>query len=541
MARTDPLDQTDPLKPARFGHAPALWLALPLLAGCAWDAYAHPEILPLLWVGSVCTLGLWLCARHELLCRYLLVCAGVSWGAAWHQAKLPPQAPLSSVRAYAELSVRVESATLRRTGEGWTGLGIITDKGPLFRRRLALAVKGEVPARGAELKITGHLTPLPHPSTGYDAWISSQGATLKLSGGRTLGVLEPPGRFAVWCQERQRYLEHWLRVLPWEDPDGGALLAATMLGRTSLLPEDAKAAFTATGTLHLFAISGLHIAGMAAALLWATRRLRLPERPTGIAILALLWVYVEVTGASPSSLRAWIMAAFLWAGQVGERATPPLQSLALAAAATLLWSPEASSDPGFQLSYLAVLAIFLVGLPAAEQLAAPTLAERLTPPSATPRWRRWVMRLRRATLSGLCISLAATIAGTPLTLTYFQSMSWAGVFANLVLVPLSEIPLVLGMASLLCCPWPALLPLAAWLNGAAAATLDVMNGLTQAFARLPGLALNGQVQPTESGPLCAALLVACFFSQAETKSAWRLLGVPALLVLAWILACVAFN
>ena len=71
----------------------------------------------------------------------------------------------------------------------------------------------------------------------------------------------------------------------------GALLAATMLGRTALLPEDAKAAFTATGTLHLFAISGLHIAGMAAALLWATRRLRLPEKPTGIAILALLWVY----------------------------------------------------------------------------------------------------------------------------------------------------------------------------------------------------------------------------------------------------------
>lgn len=541
MARTDPLDQTAALKPARFGHAPALWLALPLLAGCAWDAYAQPDCLPLLWWGGVSTLALWLCAAHERLCRFLLVGAGISWGAAWHQAKLPPQAPLGSVRAYAELSVRVESAAPRRAGDGWTGLGIVTDKGPLFRRRLALAVKGETPARGAELKLVGHLSPIARPAVGYDAWLTSQGATLKLGGGQTLGVLERPSRFAVWCQEGQRYLEQWLRVLPWEDPAGGALLAATMLGRTALLPEDAKAAFTATGTLHLFAISGLHIAGMAAALLWATRRLRLPEKPTGIAILALLWVYVEVTGASPSSLRAWIMAAFLWAGQAGERATPPLQSLALAAAATLLWSPEACGDPGFQLSYLAVLAIFLVGLPAAADLAAPTLAERLTPPDAAPRWRRWVWRLRRATLGGLCVSLAATIAGTPLTLTYFQSMSWGGVFANLVLVPLSEIPLVLGMASLLCCPWPALLPLAAWLNGAAAAALDVMNAFTQAFARLPGLALTGQVQPAESGPLCAALLVACFLAQAETKSARRLLGVPALLVLAWVLACVAFN
>jgi len=538
MARTDPLDQTDPLKPARFGHAPALWLALPLLVGCAWDAYARPDILPLLWFGGVSTLGLWLFAQHEHVCRYLLICAGICWGGAWHQAKLPPQVPLSSVRAYDELSVRVETSAPRRTGEGWTGLGIVTDKGPLFRRRLALAVKGEVPARGAELKIAGHLSVLPHPSTGYDAWIASQGATLKLSGGRTLGVLEPPGRFAVWCQEKQRYLEQWLRTLPWTDDDGGALLAATMLGRTSLLPADAKAAFAATGTLHLFAISGLHIAGMAAALIWAARRLHLPEKPTGIAILALLWFYVQVTGASPSSLRAWIMAAFLWAGQAGERATPPLQSLALAAAATLLWSPEASSDPGFQLSYLAVLAIFLVGLPAAEQLAAPTLAERLTPTEAVPLLNRWGWRLRRATLSGLCVSLAATIAGTPLTLTYFQSTSWAGVFANLILVPLSEIPLVLGMASLLCCSWPALLPLAAWLNGAAAATLDAMSACTQAFAQIPGLVLEGQPYPAASGPACAALLVACFLAQAETKSALRLLGVPALLVLAWLLLCV---
>jgi len=538
MARTDPLDQTDPLKLDRFGHAPALWLALPLLAGCAWDSYGQPDILPLLWLGCLSTLALWLCARHENLCRLLLVCAGVSWGAAWHQVKLPPQSPLSSGRAYAELSVRVESAAPRRSGEGWTGLGIITDKGPLFRRRLALSVLGETPAAGGELKLTGHLSPLAQPASGYDAWSASQGATLKLGGGRVLGVLEPPSRFAAWCRLSQTYLERWLRTLPWEDSDGGALLAATMLGRTALLPDDAKAAFAATGTLHLFAISGLHIAGMAAALIWAARRFRLPEKPTGIAILGLLWVYVEVTGASPSSMRAWIMAAFLWAGQAGERATPPLQSLALAAAATLLWSPEASSDPGFQLSYLAVLAILLVGLPAAERLAAPSLAERLTPQAAAPAWRRWSWRLRRATLSGLCISLAATIAGTPLTLTYFQSTSWGGVGANLVLVPLSEIPLVLGMASLLCCPWPALLPLAAWLNGLAAAALDAMAWFTAAYARLPGLTLAGQVRPAASGPLCAALLVACFLVQAECKSPLRLLGLPAAIVGAWILLCV---
>lgn len=533
MARIDPLETPEFLKHTRHGHAPALWLALPLLVGCAWDGSAQPPMVGLVIIATVATVLLWLTARWE---RFSLVClavAGVAWGAAWHQAKLPPQSPLTKVRNFAELSVLVEQAAPRRDGLGWTGLGIVTDKGLLFRRRLALSVKGPTPARGTECKIAGHLAVLNAKATGYDAWIASQGATLKLSGGRNLGVLAAPSSFALWCQQSQEYLEQWLRTLPWTDPDGGALLAATMLGRTALLPTDAKAAFATTGTLHLFAISGLHIAGMAAALIWVTRRLRLPEKPTGIAILALLWLYVEVTGASPSSLRAWIMAVFIWGGQVGERATPPVQSLALAAAATLLWSPEASSDPGFQLSYLAVLAIILVGVPATEFWGAPTLAEKLTPKASVTRWQRWGWRARRALIGGLCVSLAATIAGTPLTLTYFQSTSWAGIFANLILVPCSEIPLVLGMASLLLCPWPVLLPVASWINGAAAATLDAMTWLTQTMAQLPGLTLTGTVTPPASGPACGAILVACFLVQAESRNGQKLLGWPALLVTVW--------
>lgn len=538
MARTDPLEPPDSLKPARFGHAPALWLALPLLIGCAWDAAARPPILALLGVGAIATTLLWFLAAHVRVAAPLIVVGGIAWGAAWHQVKLPPQTPLPTVRAYAELSVLVETATTKRSGDGWTGLGLVTDKGALFRRRLALSVRGPTPARGGELKIAGHLTAVPPSPNGYDAWIAAQGATVKLAGGRVVGVLEPPGKFALWCQRGQTHLETWLRTLPWADPDGGALLAATMLGRTALLPDDAKEAFASTGTLHLFAISGLHIAGMAAALLWAARRCRLPTRPAGVVILALLWVYVEVTGASPSSLRAWIMAVFVWAGQAGERAAPPVQSLALAAAATLVWSPEACGDPGFQLSYLAVLAILLAGAPAAAELAGPTIAERLTPADAVPRWRRGLWSLRRAMLAGLCVSVAATVAGAPLTLAYFGSASWGGAFANLLLVPLSEIPLVLGMASLLLSVWPPLLPVAAWINGAAATTLDGMTWFADTFAQLPHLNLVGQVSPPASGPLCAAALVACFLAQAESRDPRRLLGLPVAIVALWYCACV---
>ena len=534
MARLDPLAPDPGLNLPRFGHAPALWLALPLLLGCALDQAWRPEAGPML-LGGTCglVLGAWAVARSALALAALAL-AALLLGAAWHQARTPPPGSVELRRPFVELSVRIERAQERRDGEGWTGLGWVTDRDDrLFRRRLALSVRGPTPADGAELKISGHLSNLPAAPEGYDAWVRSQGASLRLNGGRILGELAPASGFSRWCQARRRLLEAWLRELPWADPDGGALLAATMLGRTALLPTEAKEAFGVTGTLHLFAISGLHIAGMAAALLWTARRLRLPAIPAGLAVLAALWLYVQVTGASPSAVRAWIMTAFVWAGRVGERDTPGLQSLALACATTLLLDPGAVGDAGFQLSYAAVLAILAAGAPAAELATAPTTAQRLTPPGAAGFAQRWRWRARRFLRAGLCISCAATIAGAPLTLAHFGHASAGGLLVNLLLVPLSEVPLVLGMASTALSVWPASLPVARWLNGGAAAALDGMAALAELAAQVPWPDLASERTSTTAGATGALLLAACFLAQAESRSVARLLGIPAGLLLVW--------
>jgi competence protein ComEC len=472
-----------------------------------------------------------------VLSGVLLVVAGATLGAAWHHLRTPPQETVVVRRPFVELPVTIERAAPRTEGDGWSGLGWITDRdGPFFRRRVALSVRGECPAEGAELMIAGGLSAIAADASGYDAWLRSQGATLKLRGGRVLGELAPASRFAVWRQNQQRRLDAWLRHMPWSDPDGGALLAATMLGRTALLPAEAKAAFAATGTLHLFAISGLHIAGMAAALLWLARRARLPEVPAGVAILVLLWLYVQVTGASASSVRAWIMAAFLWGGRVGERDTPALQSLALACAVTLLLAPEACADAGFQLSYAAVLGIIVAGGPAADLCARPTEEERLTPAASRTSTQKLRWRARRFLLGGLCVSLAATLAGAPLTLGHFGVASWGGVVVNLVLVPLSEIPLMLGMASIACGVGDWLATPASWLNGIAGAWLHAMTWIAQACALVPVINLELTLPHRWLGPAGSALLAAAFLSQAQAKSLGRLLGVPAAILLGWGLA-----
>jgi competence protein ComEC len=541
MARPDPLEQ-DSLTPDRFGHCPALWLALPLLLGGSIDAATAVSPGPWLLVGALAVALGWFTRRHAIFAGVALVIAGTTIGAAWHQLRMPPQTPAIVRRPFVELPLLVERATPRKDGEGWTGLGWITDRdGGYFRRRVALSARGACPAEGVELMMSGGLTAIAVDADGYDAWLRSQGATLKLRGGRVLGELAPPSRFAVWRQAQLGRLERWLRSLPWEDPDGGAMLAATMLGRTALLPTEAKEAFMTTGTLHLFAISGLHIAGMAAALLWLAKRARLPELPSGLVILALLWLYVQVTGASPSSVRAWIMAAFLWGGRASERDTPALQSLALACAVTLILTPEACTDAGFQLSYAAVLGIIAAGGPAANLCAQPTEEERLTPADAQTATQKLRWRMRKFLLGGLCVSLAATFAGTPLTLGLFGSASWGGVFVNLVLVPLSEIPLMLGMASVACSVTDWLAWLAAWINGLAAALLHLMTWIAQACAVVPTMNLQLTLPYRWLGPLGGALLALAFLSQAQSKSLVRLLGVPAVALAGWLLLVFFLN
>ena len=104
---------------------------------------------------------------------------------------------------------------------------------------------------------------------------------------------------------------------------------------------------------------------------------------------------------------------------------------------------------------------------------------------------------------------------------------------NLALVPLAEVPLVLGMASTAGSVWPASLPLARWLNGGAALALDGMTALAELAARVPWPDLASERMPAATGATGALLLAACFLAQAESRSVARLLGVPAGLLLVW--------
>ncbi len=79
-----------------------------------------------------------------------------------------------------------------------------------------------------------------------------------------------------------------------------------------------------SGTItHVLAISGQHVAVLAAVIYFALRALAVPGAPRTITILALIWLYILVAGAPPSAIRAGVVASFvLAAGLFGRQISP---------------------------------------------------------------------------------------------------------------------------------------------------------------------------------------------------------------------------
>jgi ComEC/Rec2-related protein len=142
-------------------------------------------------------------------------------------------------------------------------------------------------------------------------------------------------------------------------PDVTGAINGMVLGLRHQTPEDIEEPFQQTGTLHLFAVAGLHV-GIVARLLWIVATvLRLPRKWATALIIPALLFYAAVTGLHTSSVRAAVMSAVLLGGFIVERKAFAFNSLAAAATLILCWDTNELFAVGFQLSFCVVGAILL--------------------------------------------------------------------------------------------------------------------------------------------------------------------------------------
>src|SRR5262249_9984449 len=111
--------------------------------------------------------------------------------------------------------------------------------------------------------------------------------------------------------------------------------------------------------MHIFAISGLHIALIAGILVSLLRVLQVPRAWCGAAVIPLIWFYTAATGWQSSAIRSTVMMSIVIAGWSLERPSDLINSLAAAALVILVWDPQQLFQAGFQLSFFVVLSIAL--------------------------------------------------------------------------------------------------------------------------------------------------------------------------------------
>ncbi|MEY2561433.1 MAG: competence protein ComEC, partial [Verrucomicrobiota bacterium] len=130
------------------------------------------------------------------------------------------------------------------------------------------------------------------------------------------------------AQQSRRWMQTTLCRDLEQSADVAGSISGMVLGLRHQTPEDIEEPFQQTGTLHLFAVAGLHV-GIVARLLWIfTSVIRLPRKWAIALIIPALLFYAAVTGLHTSSIRAAVMSAVLLAGFLVERRVFALNSLA---------------------------------------------------------------------------------------------------------------------------------------------------------------------------------------------------------------------
>jgi competence protein ComEC len=209
------------------------------------------------------------------------------------------------------------------------------------------------------------------------------------------------------------------------DAQHAAVAIALLTGYRAELDRDLSTIYQSTGTIHVIAISGMHLALIYFLLQLIFRpldRFKKMRAWNELFILIFLWLFSVLTGGGASVIRAVIMFSFISMGKLINKKGSIENALAASAFFMLCHNPYLLWDIGFQLSYAAVLSLVIFMNPIYELL---TIQNPLLDGF-------WKMN---------AVTLSAQVLTLPLCIYHFHQMPVLFLPANLIAVPLSTLAL----------------------------------------------------------------------------------------------------
>ena len=205
--------------------------------------------------------------------------------------------------------------------------------------------------------------------------------------------------------------------------DETAIAEALLIGYKDDLDQDLVQAYSNTGVVHIIAISGLHLGLIYIMLEWIFGKIPFLKRSKllrVVFIVASLWLFTLITGASASVLRSAVMFSFIVLGKLSNKKASIFNSLAVSALVLLLIDPFFLWDVGFQLSYLAIISIVIF---------------QKTVYSWFYIKNKWIDKIWQLA----AVTIAAQLLTLPVCIYYFHQFPNLFLITNVIAVPLSSL------------------------------------------------------------------------------------------------------
>lgn len=227
--------------------------------------------------------------------------------------------------------------------------------------------------------------------------------------------------------------------------DARGLLETMVLGRRSAVSRAVEDAFVRTGTVHFLSVSGSHVA-MLAWFVWFVLRAvaRQGRRTVAAALAVVLVLYATVAEWNAPFLRSIVLGLLACAAALSNRPLCVLNWLALSALLLLAANPLELFQPGFQLSFAQVLALFTLVPRAIAWFRQSDDDEALGPPDDESLVSIVLRRLRNAVFVTLSASVVAWLTSIPLTLLHFGQFTPWGWAQSVLITLLVTAVVVLG-------------------------------------------------------------------------------------------------
>ena len=399
----------------------ALFYGSGVFAGGMWRGFSW--IIP--GIGLLCGVGaLVLCHKKGPAMAAICVFLGMTLaGLAAHPAMPDP--------GKYEIQGRVSGESIRRDTDGritakLTDITATNEKGthPIKAAHWTYypGKDGIVPVDGQVAAFSGNLYhPAPQKNPyGFDfkAFLLQKGIPAGISGARELSFYPAIQRLpqSPWMRARLYLASQFDRFLG----EGAGLAKALIIGVREDISEETKLSFRDAGVAHVLAVSGLHVSLLVAILYALLRRFHLSRKVLFVIFAVLLLAYCRLLDFSASIVRASVLSLVFLLGRAIHRRVDPLTSLAFAFLLILLFRPLDLFNLGFQLSFLAVLGIIMLG------------------DSLMTLYKRWEKRRHpHPALTKVTTAYMTTLAATAMTVVPLVSAFHAFSLAGLLISPLA--------------------------------------------------------------------------------------------------------